>query len=389
MAWVCCCCGALGPIDKLKQQCNTSVTLFQVPTLGHLSPSRFSLLMELLKILSGTIEIRTKLVEDYQTKHASWSSPDLATRVQILVWRAIQLHHGSPRILSCLGRIFICWNLKHPRTISGALGEYGIFSALRVGLEYKHEVPSDNVGGSSSCIAVCIRGMGIQTVNDICCVYLDNVAASKCCSYVGQQFRFHGFSHEREKKRVASKAHSSTSERMRQAILAFKTDKTNNTALVSSIESTNLSVDTSKRTTKRLRRSKKPSERVQAVSTAKAPSCSLDLDYNEAAAELDRLYKLSPATIDSDTDEDHVNQVKKVWRGRNKIPDTSNKTITKPTVNIVRSQHKKVCRLTLENRIHLKSKSDVPHSSANIKLVELLIVYLDLWFLCCSRGKVP
>ncbi|GJR20208.1 RNA polymerase sigma factor sigE, chloroplastic/mitochondrial [Tanacetum coccineum] len=153
----------------------------------------------------------------------------------------------------------------------------------------------------------------------------------------------------------------------RPTILAFKTDKTKNTALVSSTESTNLSVDTSKKTTKRLRRSKKPSERVQAVSTAEAPSCSLDLDYYEAAAELDRLYKLSPATIDSDTDEDHVNQVKKARRGRKKIPDTSDKPATKPTVDIVRSQHKKVHRLTLENRIHLKSKSDVPVISSSQK----------------------
>ncbi|PWA95406.1 RNA polymerase sigma-70 [Artemisia annua] len=153
----------------------------------------------------------------------------------------------------------------------------------------------------------------------------------------------------------------------RATILAFKTDKTKNTALVSSTDSANLSVDTSKKTTKRLRRSKKPSERVQAVSTVEAPYCSLDLDYLEAAAELDRLYKLSPATIDSDTDEDHVSQVKKVRRGRKKNPDTSEKTATRPTVDIVRSKHKKVRRLTLENRIHLKSKSDVPVISSNQK----------------------
>nr|GEW89830.1 RNA polymerase sigma factor sigE, chloroplastic/mitochondrial [Tanacetum cinerariifolium] len=157
-------------------------------------------------------------------------------------------------------------------------------------------------------------------------------------------------------------------------ILAFKTDKTKNTALVSSTDSTNLSVDTSKKTTKRLRRSKKPSERVQAVSTDEAPSCSLDLDYYEAAAELDRLYKLSPATVDSDTDEDRVNQVKKARRGRKKIiPDTSDKTATKPTVDIVRSQHKKVRRLTLENRIHLKSKSDVPVISSNQKRKHVMV----------------
>lgn len=60
----------------------------QVPTLGiHLSPSRFSRLMGLLKILTGTIESGTKLVEDYQAEHSPWSTPDLATDVQILVWR--------------------------------------------------------------------------------------------------------------------------------------------------------------------------------------------------------------------------------------------------------------------------------------------------------------
>lgn len=31
-----------------------------------------------------------------------------------------------------------------------------------------YEVPSNNIGGSSSCIAVCIRGMDIQKVNDLC-----------------------------------------------------------------------------------------------------------------------------------------------------------------------------------------------------------------------------
>lgn len=31
-----------------------------------------------------------------------------------------------------------------------------------------YEVPSDNVGGSSSCIAVCNRGTDIQKVNGVC-----------------------------------------------------------------------------------------------------------------------------------------------------------------------------------------------------------------------------
>ncbi|MFS8013688.1 hypothetical protein Hanom_Chr14g01336011 [Helianthus anomalus] len=76
-------------------------------------------------------------------------------------------------------------------------------------------------------------------------------------------------------------------------IFTFKTNKT------TLVESANLSVvDSSKENPKRLRRSKQPSERVHALSTAEAPYCSLDLDYHEAAAELDSLYKFSPTTTD-------------------------------------------------------------------------------------------
>lgn len=47
--------------------------------------------MALLKILSGTIESGTKVVENYQAEHAPWSTPDLAAEVQILVWRVCVL----------------------------------------------------------------------------------------------------------------------------------------------------------------------------------------------------------------------------------------------------------------------------------------------------------
>ncbi|KAK1432282.1 hypothetical protein QVD17_09177 [Tagetes erecta] len=155
-------------------------------------------------------------------------------------------------------------------------------------------------------------------------------------------------------------SHPSPTKRI--TILAFKTDKTKNTASVTSKESANLSVDTSKENPKRLRRTKKPSERVHALSTAEAPYCSLDLDYHEAAAEVNRLYKLSPTTIDSDTD-NRDNQLKKTRRGRKKTSTSTSSDNSKKseirTVDIMRGQHKKFHRLTLENRIHLKSKKDV------------------------------
>ncbi|KAJ0705573.1 putative RNA polymerase sigma-70 region 3, RNA polymerase sigma-70 region 2 [Helianthus annuus] len=139
-----------------------------------------------------------------------------------------------------------------------------------------------------------------------------------------------------------------TSPTKRITIFAFKT---NNTTLV---ESANLSVvDSSKENPKRLRQSKQPSERVHALSTVEAPYCSLDLDYHEAAVELDSLYKLSLATT-----ENHDNRLK---RGRKRISDEVKK------VDIVRGQRKKFRRLTIENRIHLKNKKDVAVITSNQK----------------------
>ncbi|KAD5961207.1 hypothetical protein E3N88_12680 [Mikania micrantha] len=158
--------------------------------------------------------------------------------------------------------------------------------------------------------------------------------------------------------------HQSPTKRL--TILAFKKDKTKSTALVASKESANLSVDTSKDNPKRLRRVTKPSERVQALSTAEGPYCLLDLDYLEAAAELNRIYKLSPTTIDPDTADDG-REVKRARRGRKKIIDTSKNHEDRTEGDIVRGQHKRVQRLTLENRIHLKSKKDVAVVSSSLK----------------------
>lgn len=97
---------------KVPHPCHPSTRVsVQVPTLGiHLSPSRFSLLMELLKILSGTIESGTKLVEDCQAEHAPWNSPDLATEAQILVWRvcALSCIYEADVYISFIFNLF-CW----------------------------------------------------------------------------------------------------------------------------------------------------------------------------------------------------------------------------------------------------------------------------------------
>ncbi|MFS7909478.1 putative vacuolar protein sorting-associated protein [Helianthus anomalus] len=142
---------------KVPHPCHPSTRVsVQVPTLAiHLSPSRFSRIMELLNILSGTIESGTKLVEDYQAEYAPWSSPDIATEAQILVWRGIGYSVASwqPSYLVLSGLYLYVME-------SSTSQNYQRFVSMAGKQVY--EVPSSNVGGSSSCIAVCTRGMDIQ-----------------------------------------------------------------------------------------------------------------------------------------------------------------------------------------------------------------------------------
>nr|XP_043635621.1 uncharacterized protein LOC122606820 [Erigeron canadensis] len=152
-------CGIVVIVDQIKvphpSHPSTRVSV-QVPTLGiHLSPSRFSRLMELLSILSGTIESGTKLVEDYQAEHAPWSSPDLATEVQILVWRGIGYSVASwqPSYIVLSGLYLYILESQSSQNYQRCSSMAG---------KQVYEVPSNNVGGSSSCIAVCIRGMDMQ-----------------------------------------------------------------------------------------------------------------------------------------------------------------------------------------------------------------------------------
>ncbi|XP_071698618.1 uncharacterized protein [Rutidosis leptorrhynchoides] len=152
-------CGIVVIVDQIKvpHPCHPSTRVsVQVPALAiHLSPSRLSRLMELLKILSGTIESGSKLVEDYQAEHAPWSSPDLATEVQILVWRGIGYSVASwqPSYLVLSGLYLYLLESSSSQNYQRCTSMAG---------KQVYEVPPGNVGGSSSCIAVCIRGMDIQ-----------------------------------------------------------------------------------------------------------------------------------------------------------------------------------------------------------------------------------
>ncbi|CAN4087631.1 unnamed protein product [Withania somnifera] len=103
----------------------------------------------------------------------------------------------------------------------------------------------------------------------------------------------------------------------RPVIVLFKKDKTKNITLVAPKESISLTIETSKENEKRSRRVSKCSKRVHAVSTEASPS-TLELDYSEAAAKLESIYKRSLETASSITQvKDHL--VKRRPRMRKRI----------------------------------------------------------------------
>ncbi|KAJ4956739.1 hypothetical protein NE237_013522 [Protea cynaroides] len=143
----------------------------------------------------------------------------------------------------------------------------------------------------------------------------------------------------------------------RPLILAFKTDKTKNTALVVPQESIPITIDTPRGQQKRLRRSNKPPKRVKAVSTDEAFPSTIDLDYNEAAAKLENLYNLTaPACISDVEDIDHV--VKRHRRTRKKLGESDEKDGKESSNYVVRNPRKKVNRLSLDKRIALRRKEE-------------------------------
>ncbi|KAA8533643.1 hypothetical protein F0562_030923 [Nyssa sinensis] len=147
-------------------------------------------------------------------------------------------------------------------------------------------------------------------------------------------------------------------------ILAFKIDKIKNTDLVTSHDriSLPLPIEAPKENQKRVRRATKPSERVKAVSTDEASPSTLELDYNEAAAKLENIYKLSPASFVFDAEEID-NSTRRGQQRRKKIGEGVDKA-EKGSNNIVRYRRKRARRLSLDKRIALrKSKEGEVHAS--------------------------
>lgn len=143
----------------------------------------------------------------------------------------------------------------------------------------------------------------------------------------------------------------------RPLILAFKTGKAKSKALVAPTELVSIPAETPKDNKKKLRRSRKSSERLKALSTDEASPCMLEVDYSEAAAKLENLYKLSP-TIDTPDVErtDHI--VKRGRRRMEKNGEVGDRAEYKIGSNVVRSGRKMPIRMSLSKRIALRNTID-------------------------------
>ncbi|KAL3630678.1 hypothetical protein CASFOL_023662 [Castilleja foliolosa] len=141
----------------------------------------------------------------------------------------------------------------------------------------------------------------------------------------------------------------------RPVILSFKSDKSKNTSLIAPRESVALPLEVKKENVKRLRKLKKRPERVNAVTIDEASPSTLELDYSEAAAKLETLFKISP-TIVTDEVAKKNRRVKRRQPRRKRIGETEEKE-KKSGENFARSQRKGK-RLSLEKRIALKTNKE-------------------------------
>ncbi|KAH6760521.1 sigma factor E [Perilla frutescens var. frutescens] len=148
---------------------------------------------------------------------------------------------------------------------------------------------------------------------------------------------------------------TSVSSLKRPVVLSFKSDESKPTALVAKRESIALPLEANKEDRKASRKGKKRSERVNAVTIAEVSPSILELDYSEAAAKLEKLYKRSPGTDVSD-EEVKPRRMKRRQPRRNKSVETE-EAEKKTEVNLVTSQRKGK-RMNLEKRIAMRIEKE-------------------------------
>ncbi|XP_023899953.2 RNA polymerase sigma factor sigE, chloroplastic/mitochondrial [Quercus suber] len=186
----------------------------------------------------------------------------------------------------------------------------------------------------------------------------------------------------------------------RPLIVAFKVDKPNSTAAGAPQAQIPLPIEIHKDHKKRLVKANKPLRRVKAVLTDEASPCTLEVDYNEAAAQLENIYKLSPTTDTSDVET--VDGTRKSWGRRRKIIEGDSKAENRTSNSVIKNRIKKVQRLNLDKRIALKKNKEnevvtllrkrkvIKNENARIeKLVREYSASTDLVSLDWRKMKIP
>jgi len=186
----------------------------------------------------------------------------------------------------------------------------------------------------------------------------------------------------------------------RPLIVAFKVDKPNSTASGAPQAQIPLPIEIHKDHKKRLVKANKPLRRVKAVLTDEASPCTLEVDYNEAAAQLENIYKLSPTTDTSDVE--NVDGTRKSRGRRRKNIEGDSKAENRTGNSVIKNRIKKVQRLGLEKRIALKKNKEnevVPLlrkrkviKNENVRIEKLVREYsasTDLVGLDWRKMKIP
>lgn len=139
------------------------------------------------------------------------------------------------------------------------------------------------------------------------------------------------------------------------SIIAFRADKHENTALLTHHEQTYCPVETTNEQQKKRKNARKPSRK--AVCTDEGSPCTLEVDYNDAAAKLENIYKLTPAA-ETCYGEDVDHGMKRRRRRTKKTKDADKGEESKTSKRVVRARNKKAKRLGLDGRIALKKNKE-------------------------------
>lgn len=140
----------------------------------------------------------------------------------------------------------------------------------------------------------------------------------------------------------------------RSVVVAFKGGKSDNLALVTPHGQAYSAIEAPKQKRKKKEKNNKPSETVKAkaVATDEYSSCSTEVDYNEAAAKLEDIYRLD--VTDDTLKLEEVHGVPKGGRRRRrKIEESDEHEEKSSKVIVVRNENKKTKRLGLDKRIAL------------------------------------